>query len=79
MGGRRKYTEERVPVQARIPRSLHSRLLKVCEDRIVGQQVIFERALTEYLDRLEPVDVILATPDASATGPWQWDQPPAAP
>lgn len=48
-------------LSVRIPEVQHARLREVSEERMVGMGVIVGRAIAEYLDRLPPLDVTLAT------------------
>jgi predicted transcriptional regulator len=53
--------EPRVSTQVRLPKSLYARLKLAAEDRDVSANRILTRALTEFLDRLEPSEVVLST------------------
>ena len=58
---RPKLTEEpRVSTQIRLPQSLHERLRLAAQDRDVSVNLIATRALSEFLDRLVPSDVVLS-------------------
>ncbi len=57
----RTYDEERVGSNYRLPRSLHERLKAEAEDREVSVNLLIERAISDYLERLLPLDQLLAT------------------
>jgi predicted HicB family RNase H-like nuclease len=57
----RLHDEPRVSTQIRLPEDLHQRLKLAARDRDVSVNLIVTRALVEYLDRLEPADVVLST------------------
>jgi predicted transcriptional regulator len=48
-----------VSTQVRLPESLYDRLKSAAQDRDVSANLIVTRALTEFLDRLAPSDVVL--------------------
>ena len=53
--------ESRVSTQIRLPESLHERLRLAAQDRDVSVNLIVTRALTDFLDRLVPSEVVLST------------------
>ncbi len=55
----RLVDEPRVSTQVRLPESLYDRLKSAAQDRDVSANLIVTRALTEFLDRLAPTDVVL--------------------
>lgn len=48
--------EKRTAVALRLPRSLVARLDQVCDERVVGRNLIVTKAVEEFLDRLPPVE-----------------------
>ncbi|HVC71381.1 MAG TPA: toxin-antitoxin system HicB family antitoxin [Acidimicrobiales bacterium] len=66
MGRPKLHEERRVSTQVRLPESLHERLRLAAQDRDVSVNLVVTRALVEYLERLAPSEVVLATirPDA---------------
>jgi hypothetical protein len=57
----RLVDEPRVSTQVRLPASLYDRLKSAAQDRDVSANLIVTRALTEFLDRLAPSDVVLSS------------------
>jgi hypothetical protein len=57
----RLVDEPRVSTQVRLPESLYERLKSAAQDRDVSANLIVTRALTEFLDRLVPSDVVLSS------------------
>lgn len=51
----------RVATYLRLPPELHARLSAAAEERVVSINLLATRAIAEYLDRLVPVDEVLAT------------------
>jgi predicted HicB family RNase H-like nuclease len=58
MGRPKKYDGERVSTGLRLPVELHARLTTAAAERDVSATWLIERALTEFLDHLIPVDEI---------------------
>lgn len=61
----RTYSEPRVATAVRLPESIHRRLHDAALDRDVSANLLVTRAISEYLDRLAPVELALE-PDPSA-------------
>lgn len=55
-----KHHEKRVTTAVRLTESLHARLHETAAERDVSVNLIVSRAVTEYLDRLLPVEAVLA-------------------
>jgi len=49
------YLEPRRTTAVRLPASLHARLRREADLRLVSANLLVERALTEFLDQLPPV------------------------
>lgn len=58
----RTCQEDRVATAVRLPVSVHERLHAAAADRDVSANLLVTRAVTEYLERLVPVDAAVATP-----------------
>jgi predicted transcriptional regulator len=56
----RTFAEPRVATAVRLPESVHRRLHEAAADRDVSANLLVTRAITDYLDRLPPVDDELA-------------------
>lgn len=56
----RRYSEARVATAVRLPVSVHRRLHAAAADRDVSANLLVTRAVTEFLDRLVPVDAAVA-------------------
>ena len=52
----RLYNEERITTAVRLPEALHSRVRGVAAQRDVSVNLLVERALAHYLDRLPPLE-----------------------
>jgi predicted HicB family RNase H-like nuclease len=67
----RTCEEDRIATAVRLPESMHRRLHEAAADRDVSVNLLVTRAVGEYLDRLAPIDELLATrrrpPRASAS------------
>lgn len=50
------YLEPRRATAVRLPVSLHARLRAEADARLVSANLLVERAITEFLDRLPPPD-----------------------
>lgn len=57
--------DERVTTAVRLDPDLHQRLLRAAEERDVSANFLVVRALSEFLDRLIPIDEIEWTRDPS--------------
>lgn len=57
----RLYDEERRSTAVRLPPALHNRLRSEAAARQVSANLLVERAISEYLDRLLPVDHLVST------------------
>ena len=57
----RTCEENRIATAVRLPESVHRRLHEAAADRDVSVNLLVTRAVGEYLDRLAPVDELLAT------------------
>lgn len=51
----RTYLEPRRTTAVRLPASLHARLRAEADARLLSANLLIERAVTEFLDRLPPV------------------------
>jgi predicted HicB family RNase H-like nuclease len=51
--------EERRTTAVRLPSLLHKRLRDEAAARMVSANLLVERAIAEYLDRLPPVEILL--------------------
>lgn len=67
----RTFDEDRVATAVRLPASVHERLHAAAAERDVSANLLVTRAVTEYLERLVPVDAAVA---ASAAPPSLVDQ-----
>lgn len=56
IGRPKQYTEPRVNTSLRLPASLHRRLQAAAAERGVAVNLLMERAVARYLDKLIPVD-----------------------
>jgi predicted HicB family RNase H-like nuclease len=65
VGRPRTSEEKRVATAVRLPESVHRRLHEAAADRDVSVNLLVTRAVGEYLDRLPPADVVLATRPAA--------------
>lgn len=54
------YVEDRVATAVRLPLSVHERLHAAASDRDVSANLLITRAVTEFLDRLPPLDATVA-------------------
>ncbi len=54
MGRPRTYLEPRRATAVRLPVSLHERLRSEADLRLVSANLLIERAISEFLDRLPP-------------------------
>jgi predicted transcriptional regulator len=54
----RIYDPDRVSTQVRLPAELHERLRRTAAERQVSANLLVERAVDDYLDRLPPVDEV---------------------
>ena len=52
----RLYHQDRITTAIRLPRDLHTRLREEAVRRDVSVNLLVERALAQYLDRLTPVE-----------------------
>lgn len=59
----REY-DTRVSTALRLPPELHDRLKRAADEREVSANLLIERAITEYLERLRPLRDVLATREA---------------
>ncbi|MHB8247065.1 MAG: hypothetical protein ACYDGN_17315 [Acidimicrobiales bacterium] len=57
MGRPRTYLEPRRATAVRLPVSLHERLRSEADVRLVSANLLIERAISEFLDRLPPAEV----------------------
>jgi predicted HicB family RNase H-like nuclease len=57
----RTYLEVRRTTAVRLPVSLHDRLRTEADLRLVSANLLIERAISEFLDRLPPVEVSAAS------------------
>lgn len=60
MGRPRRQQEPRVSTQIRLPVSLSDRLREAAEDREVSVNRLVTKAVEDYLDHLQPSDVVLS-------------------
>lgn len=57
MGRPRTYLEPRRTTAVRLPVSLHERLRVEADLRLVSANLLIERAISEFLERLPPAEV----------------------
>lgn len=57
----RTHRENRVTTAIRLPESLHQQLRAAADEREVSVNLLVQRAVSDYLQRLIPVDELVAT------------------
>lgn len=55
----KKFHEKRVTTAVRLPEGLHDRLHEAADERDVSVNLLVTRAVSDYLERLRPVDEVL--------------------
>ncbi len=57
----RTHPTKRITTAVRLPEDLHRQLREAADEREVSVNLIVQRAVTDYLDRLIPVDELVVT------------------
>lgn len=57
----KKFHEKRVTTAVRLPEDLHDRLHMAADERDVSVNLLVTRAVSEYLERLRPLEQVLET------------------
>lgn len=62
------YAEPRVATAVRLPESMHRRLHQEASEREVSANLLVTRAISEYLDRLVPMEKVLSAGSSQRPG-----------